>query len=233
MDKFYRFARMEDGEARLLIDGPLEPDNPWMDDQGVCAPRAFRDALADCDGRPLTVVIDSPGGDVAVGVAMYDALRKRRGETRAEVLRAYSAATLPLCACNKGKRAISPLGTVMIHNPSCGTYGDHNEMRRAQEYLQALGKAAAAAYAEAMGKDESEVAALMERETYWSAQDAVDNGLVDSIYDTGTGASAMRGYLQASMAATEKSLRAVVKARYDQERAEILRQLEMSPAPRP
>lgn len=226
MDKFYRFARMEDGGARLMIDGPLEPDDPWMGDQGVCAPRAFREALSAYEGQPLTVVIDSPGGDVSVGVAMYDALRTRKGETRAEVLRAYSAATLPLCACEKGKRAISPLGTVMIHNPSCGAYGDHHEMRKAQEFLQTLGKAVAAAYCDAMGKDEADVLALMDRETIWSAQDAVDNGIVDSIYDASTGAALMRGYARASMAATEKSLQAAVKARQDQERAEILRQLQ-------
>ena len=55
MDKFYRFARMEDGGARLMIDGPLEPDDPWMGDQGVCAPRAFREALSAYeDNPPLT-----------------------------------------------------------------------------------------------------------------------------------------------------------------------------------
>ncbi len=226
MDKFYRFARMEDGGARLMIDGPLEPDDPWMGDQGVCAPRAFREALSAYEGQPLTVVIDSPGGDVSVGVAMYDALRARKGETRAEVLRAYSAATLPLCACEKGKRAISPLGTVLIHNPSCGAYGDHHEMRKAQEFLRVLGAAAASAYAQAMDKPIEEVTALMERETVWGAQEAVDNGIVDAIQDGEAGAALMHSYARASMAATERALRAAARTQDAQERAEILRQLE-------
>lgn len=228
MDRFCRFTRMEDGAERLMIDGPLEPDTPWLDEdeQTVCTPRAFREALEKCEGKALEVVIDSPGGDVAVGVALYDALKRRKGETRCYVLRAYSAATLPLCACEKGKRLISPLGTVLIHNPSCGAYGDHNEMRKAQEFLQTLGKAAAAAYTEAMGKDEAEVLALMERETVWGAQEAVDNGIVDAIGDTKSQETAMRVYTQASMAATARGIRLAAALRETQERAEILRALE-------
>ena len=190
--------------------------------------------LAKCEGEKLTVVIDSPGGDVGAGIAMYTLLRQRRGETCAEVIRAYSAATLVLAGCDKGKRLLSPAATLLYHNPMTCAEGDWREMDKAERFLSALKEAVIAAYQEASGMDADTLAALMDAETIYTAQEAIAAGWADGLLPAaeavGAGGVSLKGALAASMTATEDMVRAALaeKANADQhrERAEILRWAE-------
>lgn len=236
MTEFARFARMAGGDGvRLTVQGTMQPRTPWWLDNGeVAAPDWFRGELAKCEGEKLTVVIDSPGGDVGAGIAMYTLLRQRRGETCAEVIRAYSAATLVLAGCDKGKRLLSPAATLLYHNPMTYAEGDWREMDKAERFLSALKKAVIAAYQEASGMDADTLAALMDAETIYTAQEAIAAGWADGLLPAaeavGAGGVSLKGALAASMTATEDMVRAALaeKANADQhrERAEILRWAE-------
>lgn len=240
MDDFFRFAEMSSGDGvRLDICGAMVPHKPWYDDTGrFCASSDFRRQLAACDGQKLTVVIDSDGGDVGAGVAMYEALRARKGETCAVIVKAYSAATLPLMACQKGKRHMSPAGTVMIHRPVCSAHGNRREMQAADDFLRVLEESALSIYAAGSGKSRDELMQLMDKETFYTAQEAVQNGFADDVLPAQQSAMMYAPQLSrvvtASNEATMAMIHAALKADEDnqREREEILRYLESVGQPR-
>lgn len=183
-----RFATMDfsAGEARLLIQGEMLSETPWWEETGaVVAPDWFRAELEQVDGKPLTVVVDSPGGDVSCGIAIYEALRLRRGRTRCEVIRAYSAATLAVAGCDRGERYASPAATLLYHNPATMASGDWREMEKAARFLRAVKEAAVAAYQESTGMETEALSRLMDEETVYSAEEAIQAGFVDAIMPAG------------------------------------------------
>ena len=222
---FYRFqtgVRMSaDGAAenRLYISGPIEPQRPWWDwekEEPMAAANEFRAELDKLDGQPLTIVIDSDGGDLGAGLTMYNAIRARKGETKAVIWHAYSAATMPLCAC-RGGRAISPVGTLLIHNPATWATGDHREMEKAKTFLAAMKDAAIAAYREVTGMGYDELAKMMDDETVLTAEAAVRLGFADTIMEAGSvqGEDAVaraKSAMAASMAATRAGVEQLLKA---------------------
>lgn len=234
MDDFFRFAEMSAGEGvRLDISGVMVPNKPWYDETGrFCASSDFKRQLAACDGQKLTVVIDSSGGDVGAGIAMYEALRSRKGETSAVIIKAYSAATLPLMACMKGKRHMSPAGTMMIHRPMCSASGNRRELQAADDFLRVLEEAVLSVYAEGSGKSREELMKLMDKESFFSAQEAVNQGFADDVLPAQQSAMMYAPQLSrcvtASNEATMSMIRAALQAEEDnhQEREEILRYLE-------
>lgn len=227
MNDFFRFARMESGENRLYIEGPLMPnDAPYAIPGDMTAPSELRKRLAELEGQPLTVVIDSPGGDFATGVAIYEELRRRSGVTRAEVYRAYSAASLILCGCDHGQRMMSPVGSVLIHNPACTAMGDHRDMRRAEEYLASLKEGVLQAYAAASGLSVEELSVMLDDEVIMSADRAIELGFADGVLGDQARQTTMRGYARASMEATTAAIQSAMRAAEDKERAEILRALQ-------
>lgn len=230
MAEFYRFARMANNDGyRLDVAGMLIPNKPWWDEEGrYCASADFKRELAAIDGQKLTIVIDSQGGDCGAGMAMYEEIRQRKGETHAIVIRAYSAATLVLAACDKGRRQISPVGSIMIHNPVTSAAGDRKEMQRAQEFLRVIEDAALAAYVEATGKTQEDLRALMDAETWWNAQESIDNGFADGVLPAQQSALMCAPYAFASSEATSNMIQAAIAAEQDTEveRSKIIAYLE-------
>lgn len=225
---FWRMARMEGGqEARLYVQGEMEGNAPWHwgPDGSVTAPDEMRRQMEAVEGQPLTVVIDSVGGDVLAGLAMYSLLRQRTGETKAEVYVAYSAATLVLAGCDKGKRLVSPGGTLLYHNPATFASGDHRDMARAQNFLASIKRSVIAAYQEATGKDEEELSALMDAETVYTGQEAIDAGFADGLLEAPDASLKMgmdaHQLARASMKATEDAILSALKRAEDTERARI------------
>lgn len=179
-----RFATMDfsAGEARLLIQGEMVSATPWWAEGGeVLAPDWFRAELEKVEGKPLTVVVDSPGGDFSCGAAIYEALRQRRGRTRCEIIRAYSAATLAVAGCDKGERYVSPAATLLYHNPATVAAGDWREMEKAGRFLKAVKDAAVAAYRESTGMTEEALSRLMDAETTYTAEEAIAAGFADAL----------------------------------------------------
>ena len=185
-----RFATMDfsAGEARLIIQGEMVSATPWWAENGeAAAPDWFRAELGKVDGRPLTVVVDSPGGDVSCGIAIYEALRQRKGRTRCEIVRAYSAATLAVAGCDRGERYVSPAATLLYHNPATRADGDWREMEKAARFLKAVKDAAIAAYQENTGMTAEELSRLMDAETIYTAEEAIRAGFADALLPAGPG----------------------------------------------
>lgn len=230
---FYHFADLEGDTPRLYIEGEIAPSEPWwdslMDAMGAnpgdfVTPPKFRDALKTCAGKPLTVVVDSPGGDYAAGLAIYEALRAYSGPVTVHIYRAYSAATL--IALGGDKRLISDGGSIMIHSPACAIDGKWQDMRSGMAFLLALRDSAAAIYARHLDMTQEEAAAMMDAEMYWSSRDAIAAGWAAGPIGPEEKISTMRQTMRATMLAYDSTIRAAMqRADEDKERADILRLL--------
>lgn len=159
-------------------------DDKWIynlfDIESTC-PSDVAEKLAEAADKNehVDVYINSGGGDVFSGSEIYSALREFAGNLDIHVVGiAASAASVIACA---GKSDIAPTGQIMIHNVSSYAAGDYHDMDKTSEILQQANRAIAAAYVEKTGMSESDALDLMDKETWITAQDAVDYGLIDRI----------------------------------------------------
>lgn len=168
--------------VKIKINGPIiSSDDKWFYDwfemEATC-PNDVLSKLPD-SGEDVEVTINSYGGLVDMGNEIYTALRAYSGKVTANVVMAGSAASIIAMGANQV--AISPVGQIMIHNVSMGAGGDYHEMEKASEILQKANHSLANAYVAKTGKSKEEVLALMENETWLTAEEAVENGFADSI----------------------------------------------------
>ena len=168
---------------RIDVKGTIIPnDYAWIYDWlewDYTAPKTVQAIIDKANGEQLDVYIDSGGGDIFAGSAIYSALRSYKGVVKIHVVGlAASAASVIACA---GESDIAPTAMVMVHNVSTETYGDYHEMDKSSETLQKANKAIAAAYVEKTGMSEEEALALMDAETWLPATEAVERGLIDKV----------------------------------------------------
>ena len=223
---FYRFVRMEkDNRTDLFIDGVLEAERPWWDDRGeVACPEQFREGLQAAGDGLLVVHLNSPGGDLTAGIAIFEMLRQHKGKTRCETTYAASAATLIPCGCDES--LISPAGVMVIHNPAGRAEGDITEMELACRVLTVWKDAAIEAYKQRIKLTDEEISAMMSTETIMNAQAAVDIGLADGILEAAPKAAASMYQRQVVMQMERDSftrmLREKDRTEEAQERAALL-----------
>jgi ATP-dependent protease ClpP protease subunit len=167
-------VRNDGGEASLYIYDVI--DSYW----GVSALGVI-DALAQAgDAKTLNVYINSPGGDVFEGRAIMAALGRFQGKTIAHIdSLCASAATSIALACNEVRMADGAF--FMIHNASGMVWGDKNAMRETADLLERVEGSIVNDYTTKTGKDEEQVRAWMDAETWFTAAEAKAEGFVDSV----------------------------------------------------
>lgn len=133
--------------------------------------------------RPLTLVINSPGGSVSAGFAIYDTLRLSGCQihTYARGMAASMAAFLLATAGSPGCRFITPEAQVMIHQPIGGITGQATDIGIVAEHIGKIKTHLTALLAARTGKSCEEVAQACERNTWMDAQQALEYGLVDRV----------------------------------------------------
>ena len=155
------------------------------------APKDISAALAEADGDDVIVNLNSNGGDIFAGSQIYDLLAGYKGNLLIRVVGiAASAASVIACA---GKSEIAPTAMLMIHNVSSYAEGDYRKMAHSAEVLQNANKSIAAAYCRKTGLSEKELLALMDKETYITAEEAVKQGFIDKIAEYGDESEPKKG----------------------------------------
>jgi ATP-dependent Clp protease protease subunit len=136
-------------------------------------------AIAGMDSSTtLHLRINSPGGDVFEARAIAAALRGFGGKTVAHIdALAASAATTIALACQEVE--ISDGGFFMIHNAWTYAYGNKDDLAETISLLEKIDAGIVADYAKRTGKTSDEIAAWMNAETWFTAQEAIDNGFAD------------------------------------------------------
>lgn len=183
--------------AKLIdIRGVIVPtDDKWIYDWleiQATSPDDVNKVLAAASGEDVTVIINSGGGDVQAGQEIYTALRGYHGPVLIQIQSmAASAASVIAMA---GESEISPVAQLMIHNVSTHSRGDHRDMEHAAEVLRNADRALVNAYVGKTGKTAQEVLDMMARETWMTAQQAVEAGFVDRVMfeETKTAGSAFQ-----------------------------------------
>lgn len=137
------------------------------------------------DVATLNIHINSPGGDVFEGRAIMAAIRAFRGNTVAKIdSLCASAATSIALACNEVEMADG--AHFMIHNAHGMAYGDKAALRHTADVMEKVESAIVNDYVAKTGKTEEEIRALMDAETWYTANEAKDAGFIDRVTSKST-----------------------------------------------
>ena len=132
--------------------------------------------------KDIQFYINSPGGSVTAGMAIYDTMRYVKCDVATICVgMAASMGAFLLSAGTKGKRMALPNAEIMIHQPSAGTQGQITDMAIHLKRLETIKQRMNRIMAENTGKSVEEVTAACERDNFMSAQEAMDFGLVDKV----------------------------------------------------
>lgn len=153
----------------------------WLEYESCC-PADIRKAVAELtdENEELKVIINSPGGDVQAGQEIYSILKDIKNHVTINVQSiAASAASMIAMAGDTVK--MSPVALLMIHNASTCTSGDYRDMQHTADVLQTVNTAIMQAYIAKTGKTEDELKVMMDRETWLTANQCLENGFADEI----------------------------------------------------
>lgn len=160
----------------------INSEDKWIYDwfgMPATSPQDIEKAILSADGEPLEVYINSGGGSVFAGSEIYSRLRNYTGNVNIHITGlAASAASVIACAAQSD---ISPTGMIMIHNVSSSASGDYNIMDKTSEMLKLCNEAVCNAYVTKTGMNKSALLELMNKETWLTAEQAIEMKFVDGI----------------------------------------------------
>ena len=174
---------------KISIRGPIVSSNQhrfyqWYGMEAT-SPRSVADALAKGNGERAEVEINSGGGEIFAASEIYTALRNYTGGVYIRIVGlAASAASIIAMA---GESEMTPTGMMMIHNVQTEASGDYRQMEHTAGTLRDANHAIISAYVAKTGRPEAEIAAMMDAETWITAERAVELGLVDRVMQMDTG----------------------------------------------
>lgn len=172
-------AAGESGEAERSISIYDAIGYDYWTGEGVTARRVAA-ALRSMGPGPVTVNVNSPGGDVFEGLAIYNLLREHDGEVTVKVL-GLAASAASFIAMAGDKVQIARAGFLMIHNSWVIASGNRNDMREIADWLEPFDAAMADIYATRTGLDAKAVAKLMDAESWIGGAAAVEQGFADEL----------------------------------------------------
>jgi ATP-dependent Clp endopeptidase proteolytic subunit ClpP len=145
-------------------------------------PGDARSYLSQLDGArgELTVRINSPGGAVSDGIAIYNAFARFPGHVTI-VIDGLAASVSSLIAMAGEKVQMATNALLMIHSPWTLTEGDADELRDTADVLDLHAEAMVSGYAEKSGKPRAEILKIMKKETWFTAEEALAAGFIDEI----------------------------------------------------
>ena len=132
--------------------------------------------------KDISMYINSPGGSVTAGLAVYDTMQYVKSDIQTICLgQAASMGAILLAGGTKGKRFALPSSRIMIHQPWGGAQGQAADIAIQAKEIVRLKKLTIDYFAFHTGKKAGKVAEDMERDFYMSAQEALDYGIIDNI----------------------------------------------------
>lgn len=198
-------AAAEDGEDRTIgIYDVIGED--WWTGGGFTAKRMSA-ALRSLGKGPVTVAINSPGGDMFEGLAMYSMLREHPGEVTVKVM-GIAASAASIIAMAGDNVQVARAGFLMIHNCWLLAAGNRHELRAIADQLEPFDSAMADVYAARTGEDVKAMQKLMDRESYIGGSAAVSQGFADSLLDSDEIGKADEGKSASAVRRMEAALRA-------------------------
>jgi ATP-dependent Clp protease protease subunit len=185
IDQGSRGERAFDIYSRLLNDRVVFLGSPIDDEVANLVIAQLIHLEADDPGRDISLYINTPGGSAYAALAIYDAMQFVRCDVQTICSGiAMSGGSLVLAGGTPGKRAVLPNGRVLIHQPSGGFQGQSTDIDIHAREALALRERLEEIYTQHSGQPRARVHDDMERDRFFSAQEAVEYGLVDRILRT-------------------------------------------------
>ena len=178
MKKYYALEQ-ENREADITIYGDIT-SWPWMESD--VSAYWLSKQIDELDVDTINVYINSYGGEVAEGWAIYNALRRHKAQvhTFADGFVCSIASVIFMAG---EKRTMSNLSALMIHNPWTRASGNADDLRKEAENLDTFGELSAKAYLEYVDISEDELAQMLEAESWITPEAAVSMGFATNIAD--------------------------------------------------
>ena len=169
---------------KINIKGPIVSNSDawiyeWFGIEAT-SPQKVNDALEKANGEDIEVEINSGGGSVFAGSEIYTALKSYKGNVIVKIV-GLAASAASVIAMAGDKVMMSPTAQMMIHNVSSRAKGDYRNMEHTAEVLRNADNTIANAYRIKTGKTQEELLALMDKETWMTADKAKELGFVDEI----------------------------------------------------
>ena len=163
-------------ERVIFITGPIEDYGASL----ITAQLLFLEA--ENPKKEIHMYINSPGGLVTAGLAIYDTMQYVRPPVQTFCIgQAASAASLLLCAGKKGERFALPNARIMVHQPSAAFYGQAADIARHAQEIVKLKRRLNEIYAKHTGQTVEAIEKLLDRDTYMTAEEAKNFGLLDQV----------------------------------------------------
>ncbi len=182
IERSSRGERTYDIFSRLLMDRIVFMGAPINDDVAniIIAQLLFLEA--DNDERDVYLYINSPGGIVSAGMAIYDTIQFMKAPVNTICMgMAASMGSFLLTAGTKGKRSALPHARIMMHQPSGGTSGTATDIEIQAREIIYLKTKLNELYALHTGKSVEQIERDIDRDRFMSADEAVEYGLIDKV----------------------------------------------------
>ena len=180
INKFWNWLTQEDrdGERTLYMDGTIAEDSWWEDD---VTPAEFKKELNSSTG-PVTIWINSPGGDVFAAAQIYNMLREYPGKVTIKI-DGIAASAASVIAMAGDEVLMSPVSTMMIHNPWTIAAGDSKDFDKVIRELNTVKETIINAYQTKTGMDRDELSKLMDDETFFDVNWAIEHKFADGVIE--------------------------------------------------
>ena len=165
-------------ERLIFVTGPIEDYGASL----LTAQLLFLEA--ENPKKEIHMYINSPGGVVSAGLAIYDTMQYVRPKIHTYCIgQAASMGSLLLCAGEKGNRWALPNARVMVHQPSASFYGQAADIARHAQEIVKLKKRLNEIYARHTGQTVEAIEKMLDRDTYMTSEEAKAFGLIDQVME--------------------------------------------------
>lgn len=184
MNKLIRMDKTDETNTNLYLYGEIRKEN-WIEkilgSEGSDADALnLRDALELVDTPKLTVKINSMGGSVSEGLAIYNQLNDFKGEVTT-IIDGFACSIAAVIFMAGDVRVANEGSLLMIHNAWSNITGDYNELAKAAEDLKKITQPSINIFNSKSNLDEQKIRELMDKETWLTSQEAFDFGFATSM----------------------------------------------------
>lgn len=176
-ERFYQLTNVSEDSATLYIYGDITSIKCFEND--VCVYDLAKE-IGDLNGKALTVRINSYGGEVAEGLAIYNLLKSYAGEVTT-ICDGFACSAASVVFMAGAKRIMPHSSLLMIHNAWTWASGDADDLRKAAEDLEKITQPSVEIYTSVSNLDADEIKAMMDAETWIDADEALDYGFATEI----------------------------------------------------
>lgn len=167
--------------AGVIISNDQKWIYDWFEMDSFC-PNDLRKAITD-EYETIEVEINSGGGSVFAGSEIYTALKNHKGQVNVSIVGLAASAASVIAMAGKTVK-MSPTAQFMVHNVSAQGEGDYRDMQHMADILKTANETIASSYILKTGKSKDEILAMMDKETWLTAEKAKEYGFIDEVMFT-------------------------------------------------